>query len=295
MLQMQLRRPVAEARDAREDREPWCRPSRAARAKALRRSPGPKRAKDATVPPRVSPREEVLTMVSHDLRGPLAAIVILTDQMLAKAAISTRETSANEEDVTALQLAAIRRAAQRMTMLVADLLDDATIRVRDLALHRAMVPIAQLVAESVDAIQPLAISRGITVEVAISSDAGAAWVDPLRVHQILWNVLGNAVKYSQRGGVIRVVADAIAAGARVLVTDNGRGIAADELPHVFEPFWQGRAARRGAGLGLHIVRSLVEAHGGTIGVASEPGVGTTVAFTLPAAPPERPRVRAAKR
>jgi signal transduction histidine kinase len=110
--------------------------------------------------------------------------------------------------------------------------------------------------------------------------------DDERLLQALGNLLGNALKFTPRGGLVNIVAERVgtdpAPAVRFAVRDTGPGIAPDDLPHIFDRFWQGRAGeRRGAGLGLAIVRGIVEAHGGQVHVESIPGQGTTVAFSIP--------------
>jgi signal transduction histidine kinase len=116
------------------------------------------------------------------------------------------------------------------------------------------------------------------------------WADRERVLQVLANLCGNAVKFTPDGGTVTVRAaldgdDGADGGAiRIACIDTGPGIAAADLPHVFDRFWQARSTRRaGAGLGLAIAKGIVEAHGGTISAASKPGEGSTFAFTLPVA------------
>ncbi len=112
--------------------------------------------------------------------------------------------------------------------------------------------------------------------------SGMVNVDRDRILQVLSNLLGNALKFTPPGGRVQVEAHAGDAAVIVRVTDTGPGIAADELPHVFDRFWQGAKARRaGAGLGLAIAKGIVEAHGGTIFARSVPGRGATFTFTLP--------------
>ena len=108
--------------------------------------------------------------------------------------------------------------------------------------------------------------------------------DRERVLQIFTNLVGNAVKFTPKGGSITITATAAGPAVRFSVKDTGSGIAPENLPHVFDRFWQARArARSGAGLGLAIARGIVEAHGGEIGVESTVGVGTEMYFTLPTA------------
>lgn len=219
-------------------------------------------------------RDELLSVVSHDLRNPLGAILMLTDALLAVEGPSATR-----------QLEAIRRAAKRMLEIVTDLLDVASIGQRHLAVALNVEGVVPMVLEALETMRPLAASRGVHLGFASGVGVCDVLADRLRVHQILTNLIGNAIKFASRGGRVDVQVERVDAGVRFAVSDSGPGIAPADLPHVFERFWQAPAtARGGAGLGLYIVKSLVEAHGGTISVQSELGVGTSFSFTLPAAP-----------
>ena len=112
----------------------------------------------------------------------------------------------------------------------------------------------------------------------------AVWADPDRIGQVLGNLIGNAIKFTPRGGRIALTGRREGGQVRVAVTDQGPGIPERDLEHVFEPYWQARrTARLGAGLGLKIAKGLVEAHGGRIWAESAPGRGATFSFTLPIA------------
>ncbi|GAC1353675.1 MAG: hypothetical protein NVS3B10_06140 [Polyangiales bacterium] len=222
-------------------------------------------------------RDELLTLVSHDLKNPLGAILITADALLASGAT-----------VVPRQLELIRRAARRMVHLIGDLLDVASIEARHLAVQLAPHRLAPLLQDAVDALRPIASDKGITLEVDCPPELPLVSVDRLRLHQILSNLLGNALKFTGRHGCISLRAEQQGEHVRLLVTDTGSGIAPEDLPHVFERFWQApETARHGTGLGLYIVRSLVEAQGGTISVRSGLGVGTTFAFTVRVSHPER--------
>jgi signal transduction histidine kinase len=132
-------------------------------------------------------------------------------------------------------------------------------------------------------LQPLAAARGVSLE-AEAGEPLPVVADSDRLVQVLWNLIGNAVKFTDAGGEVRVSAGRGGDGeAWFAVADTGIGIAPEHQPYVFDRFRQVAGDRRGVGLGLPIARGIVEAHGGRIWLESEPGVGTTVRFTLPAA------------
>ena len=136
---------------------------------------------------------------------------------------------------------------------------------------------------SPEAQRALAASLEVELRVDVEADVGDVWADRDRLLQVFENLLGNALKFTSKGGAITVRAARGRGEVSFSVGDRGRGIPSDELPHVFDRFWQSkRTGRGGAGLGLSIVKGVIEAHRGRIWVESKPGVGTTFHFTLPA-------------
>lgn len=218
-------------------------------------------------------RDEMLAVVSHDLRNPLS-VIGLSLQTLAPAVV--------HDGMRASTLKRAQNAFERMRRLIDDLLDLARIDQGTLKIDRTAQPIAGLLGEHVETHRPIADDRGITLEFVSQADA-IVDVDRERIGQVISNLVGNALKFTPRGGAVRVRTQCVGRGVQVAVEDNGSGIAADALPHIFERGYQhgANAARQGVGLGLVITKGIVEAHGGTIDVASTIGVGTTVRFTLP--------------
>jgi signal transduction histidine kinase len=171
-----------------------------------------------------------------------------------------------------------------MNHLIAALLDSATIEAGRLSVDRKLHPLGALVADALEAMDALARQKSLALEPRISACARAVVCDRERVLQVLSNLIANAIKFTPPGGRITVEADAIGDEARLLVGDNGVGIAEDQLAHLFERYWQGdRRQRLGTGLGLYIAKGIVEAHGGRIWVDSAPGRGSRFYFTLPLA------------
>jgi signal transduction histidine kinase len=171
-----------------------------------------------------------------------------------------------------------------MNRLIQDILDVTRLEGGHLSVERARVPAGQLVLDSVEAQAPLAASASLSLEHDLGPGVSDVWADRERVLQVFENLIGNAVKFTNAGG--RITAGAALRDGEVLfwVEDTGAGIAAEEMPHVFDRFWQAQKTRRGgAGLGLQIVKGIVEAHGGRIWLESKAGVGTTFYFTLPPA------------
>lgn len=221
----------------------------------------------------VTARDEVLGVVAHDLRSPLSAI-----QMSARTlVVSCRE------DVRALRsVDVIQRSSARMGALIDDLLDIARMEAGQLRLKRRSCDAGEIVEEAVLASRVLAEEAGVSLDVIESDEPVALRADPMRLLQILSNLIGNAVKYTPTGGHVEIHFERRDGQALFTVRDTGPGLSTGAKKHLFERFWQRRrSTREGAGLGLSIARGLVEAHGGEIGVESQLGKGSTFWFRLP--------------
>ncbi len=220
----------------------------------------------------VRARDEVLGIVAHDLRNPLGAIR-LNATLIGRRKCSQCQGSA----------AAIERAANRMNRLIEDLLDVARIEAGSLAVEPRATPVRPVVAEALASQRAQAMAAGIRLESSLAEDP-VAWADRERLLQVLENLLGNAMKFTPRGGTVSLAARARDNDIVFSVADTGPGIPPDQLPRVFDRFWQvHRAGRAGAGLGLAIVKGIVSEHGGRVWAESDPGRGTTFYFTIPSA------------
>lgn len=213
-------------------------------------------------------KDEVLAMVSHDLRDPIAA-------MSLSAELIQRTNSLDDAHEHAVR---IRRLAHHATDLVGDILTYAKADAGALELRPSEVSIRELVERACEAAKPTAEARQITLQ-AQAADA-LARCDRGRVLQVLGNLIGNALKFTDAGGTVVVRAERIGDAIGVEVRDTGSGIAPSRHERIFDRYFTGDS-RRGAGLGLHIARLLVHAHGGEIGVESDVGAGSTFWFTLP--------------
>ena len=224
-------------------------------------------------------REDVLATVSHDLRGPLQTL-LTSAQLLDTIAASKKDGSIAKVGST------IGRAAGYMSSLVDDLLEIARMEDGGLSLDYAEVSVAEIVGHAIE----LASGAASQEEVHINSELDCASLtivcDQKRVAQLLQNLLSNAIKFSPEGEEVCVSACRLDdETVRFVVADSGPGISPDKLPHLFERFWQAdRRDRKGVGLGLAIVRGIVDAHGGDISVESEPGEGATFCVDLPIEP-----------
>ena len=222
-------------------------------------------------------RDEMLGIVAHDLRNPLGTIHMAAE-LLA-------ESIPEEQKVQRKQLDIVMRASDRMLRLVQDLLDVKRIEAGTFAVAPRPESAAQIVAEALDMLRSHATQAGLGIESACARDLPLVHADAQRIQQLLGNLVGNAIKFTPRGGEIVVQAESSGDGwVRFAVTDTGAGIPEEKLPHVFDRFWQAQPGdRRGIGLGLAIAKAIVDAHDGRIWAVSTVGVGTTFYFTLPTA------------
>ncbi|MBI4408180.1 MAG: PAS domain S-box protein [Gemmatimonadetes bacterium] len=225
----------------------------------------------------VRSRDEVLSVVSHDLGNPLSAIFI-------GAGLLEGELPDASVDATVRQhLDAIRRSAEQMERLIHDLLEIRRMEAGRLQLRPQPVKVAPLVAETRQILQPLATVKSLRLEAEIGDGLPPVRADRERLLQILSNLVGNAVKFTPSGGTITIRVEPAGDALRFSVSDTGPGIPEDQLPFIFDRFWQAQhTGRRGIGLGLAIAKGLVEAHGGSIWAESRVGAGSTFHFTMPA-------------
>ncbi len=222
-------------------------------------------------------RDDVLAVVSHDLRNPLNTIQMSASFLLD--VISDDVPRATLES----QLQVIRRATRRANALIQDLLDVSRIDAGHLAVDAQTASAASLIADATLELGPLVTGSGLKFDCGWRGDDVEVKADRGRMIQVFSNLVGNAVKFTLAGGTISMHGRADEGGARFYVSDTGSGIDPEHLGHLFDRFWKAsQGSRSGAGLGLSIARGIIESHSGLIQVSSEPGVGTTFTFTLPA-------------
>jgi PAS domain S-box-containing protein len=225
----------------------------------------------------VRTREDVLAMVSHDLRNPLNNIALSAE------ALSYALLAAGEKDNTLIkQTEMIRRAAGRMDHLIGDLLDMASIQANGLSVERRPVEFSAVLDEALEAHAREAKEKGVVLRHKLRDEDLVLLCDRNRLMQVLSNLLGNAIKFCSSGSTVTVHAGRVGDEALISVEDTGLGIAASDLENIFDPYWTvGRKREEGTGLGLYITKAIVEAHGGKIWVKSEPGSGAAFFFTIP--------------
>lgn len=224
----------------------------------------------------VRSRDEVLSIVSHDLRNPVNTVAM-------SAAVLNDPDIQLGEDERRVQFGIIARSAQRMNRLIQDLLDVARIEGGRFAIAKKCEDPGALVTETCDAFRQIAAEKSLELTCEIERDLPHMALDRDRIVQALSNFLSNAIKFTPNGGRVTIGAQRDAdGGVRLFVTDTGSGIAPDELPHMFDRFWQARrTAHLGAGLGLAIARGIATAHGASVAAESQLGRGSTFSLTFP--------------
>lgn len=230
-------------------------------------------------------RDYFLQNINHELRTPLTAILGWSEVLA--------EDRPDPETVK-IAVDQINRSTQFLLALIGDLLDLSRFEEGRTRLEPEVVDLGPLVSDSVEPVSVMAEAKGIRMSLVVPTQKTPVRLDPLRIRQVLWNLVHNAVKFTPKGGEIRVEAGADERGVSFSIADNGVGIDAKDLPLIFERFRQldGSTTRayRGMGIGLALAKAFVELHGGTLQVDSQPGRGTTFRVRLPriATAPEMP-------
>jgi signal transduction histidine kinase len=226
-------------------------------------------------------KDEFLATVSHELRTPLTAIVGWAQVL--------REGGLSASDVQRA-LASIDRNARAQSQLISDLLDVTRIVSGKLRLELQALHVGHVVEAAADTVRPVAAAKGVALEVAAPPSLPTVRGDMHRLQQVVWNLMANAVKFTDKDGQVRANVEASNGDVYINVEDTGQGISPEFLPHVFERFRQAEGAQNrahgGLGLGLAIARHLVQLHGGEISAHSDgPGQGARFTVRLPAAGP----------
>ena len=261
-----IQRDVTSRVRAEQERDRLLESERAARAHAERQS---------------QMKDDFLATLSHELRTPLNAIVGWS-HILSK----SPDASADVRD----GLTVIARNAKAQSQIIEDLLDMSRVISGQLRLDVQAVNLGEVIDAGIDAVGHAAAAKGVTILRAVDERAGPVSGDPARLRQIVWNLLSNAVKFTPAGGWVKVSLERTDSHVELAVRDNGMGIRPDFLPHVFDRFRQQDASTTrkygGLGIGLAIVKHLVELHGGIVRAKSAgENLGTTFTVSLPATPP----------
>jgi signal transduction histidine kinase len=215
-------------------------------------------------------RKGLLMDISHELRTPLAVLQGNLEGMLD--GVYPRDDT---------HLVAVLEETQLLARLIEDLHTMTQAESLELKLARTPTDLAEVAGDVIASFRAQAEAAGVALRLLAELDLPRADVDPERIRQVLNNLLSNALRYTPRGGTVRVRCRVDGSGQIVLsIEDTGRGIPPEQLPHVFDRFYKSKDSR-GTGLGLAIAKSLITAHGGKIAVQSVPGEGTTIRVTLP--------------
>jgi len=227
-------------------------------------------------------KDEFLATLSHELRTPLNSILGWT-QLLKR--------DQQDPEVLSEAISVIERNVRVQTQLIEDLLDMSRIISGNMRLDVQRVELSEIINAAMEGVKPTAETKGVRLEKVIDRLVGPVRGDSRRLQQVLWNLLTNAIKFTPKGGKVRVFAEVMQSHVEISVTDTGQGINPDFLPHLFERFSQAdgstKRKHRGLGLGLSIVKNLVEMHGGTVRANSRgEGQGATFIIHLPLQAPK---------
>ncbi len=224
-------------------------------------------------------RKELVANVSHELRTPITTVKLYVESLL--------EWGLEDPTDARGKLSVIAGEVDRMARLIADLLELSKLDEQKIIRQKRRVDVRELAAGVSEQFSPGARDKGIELRVVASGSDFEVDADPDRIVQVMGNLLANALDFTPMGGRIWMRVHGAPSGVRVEVEDTGVGISPDELPRIFERFYRVESSRSrqygGSGLGLAIAREIVEAHGGSVGIQSQRGQGTTVHFILPRA------------
>ena len=231
-----------------------------------------------------------VSSVSHEFRTPLNMILGLVDLILNKPEFYDTVISPKMRE----DLEVVYRNCEHLSNMINDILDLTRLERGHLSLHKERVDLRDIIASSVATIRPLLDKKGLDLQISIPEDLPRVYCDRTRVQQVILNLLSNATRFTDSGG-ITIEVDQDDGYAQVNVTDTGTGISPEDADRIFEAFWQGRNRlwrnKEGSGLGLAISKRFIERHGGRMWLESEVGVGSSFFFTLPISPPLEHTVR----
>jgi signal transduction histidine kinase len=222
-------------------------------------------------------RRDLVAWASHDLQTPLTSVRAILEAL--------SDGVVDEPETVRRYLNTAQRDVLSLSALIDDLFQMSQLDAGGFPLNRAQSSLGDLVSDTLESFSELAYRESIKLEGQIEPGVDPVFMDTQAIGRVLNNLIGNALRHTPPGGAIEVRALRTRENVEVSVRDTGEGIRAEDLPHVFERFYRGEKSRNrgtgGAGLGLAIARGIVRAHGGDIGVVSEPGKGTKFLFTLP--------------
>src|SRR5688572_16255927 len=223
-------------------------------------------------------RRDLIAWVSHDLHTPLTSMRAILEAL--------SDGVVDEPEMVKRYLLTAQRDVMSLSALIDDLFQMSQLDAGGFPLHRAASSLSDLVSDTLESFSQLAKQGGILLEGQVESDVDPVFMDTQAIGRVFNNLISNALRHTPANGRVSVWVRRGTSGVDVTVSDTGEGIRLQDIPHIFERFYRGDPARSrqrgsGAGLGLAIARGIVQAHGGTIQVQSEPGKGTQFTFHLP--------------
>lgn len=224
-------------------------------------------------------RDQTIAVVSHDLRNPVNAIKMLAAALVRSARNDAERSSSSDVHDSA---DIIRRAAEQADRLIQDLLDVSHIEAGSLRIHVAPQDIGEIVDASVDVLSPLAEEKSVELLYQPAPDLPLARADADRIHQVISNIVGNAIKFTPPGGSVTIWIERNQAELILSVSDTGPGLPREQMESLADRRWQAkRQTSGGSGLGLVIAKGIVNAHGGKLWAEAHPGGGSVFRFSLP--------------
>lgn len=224
-------------------------------------------------------RNQTLAVVSHDLRNPVNAIKMLAAALM-RSVRSDAERSSSDEVCDSAEI--IRRAAEQADRLIQDLLDVSRIEAGSLRIHVAAEDLGEIIEAACEVLGPLAAEKSVGLRCDMAQELPLVSVDAARVHQVISNIAGNAIKFTPAGGQVAISIERQVAELIVAVSDTGPGLPLEQVEKLTDRRWQAtRQTSGGSGLGLVIAKGIVEAHGGRLWAESRPGAGSVFRFSLP--------------
>ena len=223
-------------------------------------------------------KDELIASVSHELRTPLFSIRGFLELL--------RDGKVKDPETQQEFLTRASQDANRLTLLVNDLLDVSRLEAGRMELELEEVELGSVIRETLDSLRQQAQEKSIALTYSGSETPLGIKADRHRLQQVLTNLVTNAIKFSESGCPVRITSELLDGLVTVKVIDQGTGVPEEDIPHLFDMFYQANGSHKraggGAGLGLHIAKRIVESHGGQIGVESQLGMGSTFFFVLPA-------------
>jgi signal transduction histidine kinase len=224
-------------------------------------------------------RDQTIAVVSHDLRNPVNAIKMLA-AALVRSARHDAERDGSDQVYDSAEI--IRRAAEQADRLIQDLLDVSHIEAGSLRIHVAAEDLDEIIAAATDVLSPFANEKSVELRREPNPELPLVNVDASRIHQVISNIAGNAIKFTPQGGVVTISVERRAGELVVAVSDTGPGLPPEQMESLADRRWQAkRQTSGGSGLGLVIAKGIVEAHGGKLWADARPGGGSVFRFSLP--------------